>query len=240
VGFRFVIAITALGIVNCAAEPAPRLADARSAELAKAQVLQTFAQPCSIDPPPKFELPPDAPAPPPTVGPKGPFTSGVFLETALFLMPSARASVALPASGERLIRDPEVRLLGTPQLFAQFDVPSRIAIEDHTGPLAEVTLHDVIATPRQAAEARLAIELDTGLLLPTSPSATGKPPETRVHFLTAPHVGQSVASTEQIPGQPEQSLLLLITPHVIERESELRAIFQCKMTQRQHATSSTP
>jgi len=239
VAFRIVIAITALGVAGCAAEPAPRLAESRSAELVKAQVFQAFAEPCSVDLPPNFELPPDAPEPPPAVSPPGPFTPGIFLETALFLLPSAKASIALPASGERLIRDPEVRLLGTPQLFAQFDVPSRAAFEDDTGPLAEATLHDIVATPRQTADARLAIELDTGVFLPTSSTATGKPPEARVHFVAAPRVGQSVASTEQIPGRPQQSLLLLMTPHAIEREAQLRAIFQCKMAQRQRASTST-
>ena len=237
---RVIIAAGMLGVTACATTPAPRVDDARAAELAKAQIFQAFAEPCSLETPPNPALPADAPQPPPIVPPgPAPIGPAVFLDTAWFLLPSARASVALPASRERLTADPEVQLLGTPHLFATFDAPARAVFDEHTGPLAEATLHDITVIPKQTADGQLAIELDTGLLLPTSPTASESPAPVRIHFVAAPRSGQPVALTERIPGRPDQSLLILLTPYAIQGEAELRAIFTCKMARRQRALAST-
>jgi hypothetical protein len=237
---RVFIATTALGFAGCAGTPAPGFSEARSAELAKAQIFQAFAEPCSLDAPLNAALPPDAPQPPATVQPEpGSFTSKIFLETALFLLPTARANLPLPASRESLTRAPDVRLLGTPHLVVASEATARAALEDHLGPLAEVALREITATPRQTADARLAIELETVLLLPTQQTPTGRPRESRIRFFAVPHPGQAMAVTEQIPEQPGQSLLLLLTPYAIRRESDLRAIFLCKMAQRQRALART-
>jgi hypothetical protein len=136
-----------------------------------------------------------------------------------------------------LTHDPEVRLLGTPHLSAAFDTTARATLEDHVGPLAAATLHEITATPRRATDAQLVLELDTTLFLPTSQAAR-TPTEVRMHFVTAPGVGQAVTLTEPIPQQPGQSLLLLLKPYVLRSEADLRAIFACKMAQRQRALAS--
>lgn len=245
---RVVVATAALSLAGCAATTTPQFREARSAELAKAQIFEAFDAPCSSETPPNFELPSDAPDPPATVGPEpGPFRPGVFLDTALFLLPTATAggrrsgtpeAVRLPASRESLTRNPSVRLLATTHLSAEFDTTSRVAVEDHTGPLAQTTLRELSATPKQAHDAQLAIELDAILQLPTPQATPGRPPESQIHFLTAPRVGQPVALTAQIPEQPGQSLLLLLTPYAIRGEADLRAIFLCKMARRQRAVAS--
>jgi hypothetical protein len=233
------IASATIGLAGCAATPTRGVNQARSAELAKSQTFQAFAEPCSLDLPPSAELPPDAPEPPPTTGfpEPGPFTASVFLDTAFFVLPTATAKRALHASRDGLTHDPEVRLLGTPHLSAAFDTTARATLEDHVGPLAAATLRDVTVTPRQATDAPLVVELDIVLLLPTSQSASS-PTQARIHFVTAPRVGQAVTLTEQIPEQPGQSLFLLLKPYVVRSEADLRAIFLCKMAQRQRALAS--
>lgn len=225
----------ALSLAGCAATPLPSSGDSetRSAELAKARVFDAFAEPCSLETPPNSALPPDAPEPPARVGPEpGTFTAGVFVDTALFLLRTASAEAPLPVSRESLTRDATVRLLGSPHLSASFDATSRAVLEDHTGPLAQATLHEIALTPRRTAGAELLIELETTLLLPTPQTTSGRPPEARLQLLTAPHFGQAVTLTAQIPEQPGYSLLLLLRAYEIRKEADLRAIFLCKMAQR--------
>jgi hypothetical protein len=138
-----------------------------------------------------------------------------------------------------LVRDPSVRLLGTPQLSAEFDATSRAVLDDHTGPLAQTMLRELSAMPKQTDDAQVAIEINAVLQLPTPQTAIGRPPESRIPFLTAPHFGQAVAMTAQVPEQPGQSLLLLLTPYSVRSEADLRAIFLCKMARRQRALTST-
>jgi hypothetical protein len=238
VDLRLVAAIAALGIAGCASTTSPGRGEARVANLAKAQILDAFDRPCSPEARPSFTLPPDAPEPPAAPPPQGgPFTPSVFLDTALFLLPTARADVRLPASSHGLAHDPDVLLLGTPHLSAELDATSRVAVEDHTGPLLQPVLHELSATAKPTEDAGLAIALEAVLQLPTSPNATGKPPESRIHWLTAPKFGQPVVLTAQVPERPGQSLLLLLTPYSIRGEADLRAIFLCKMAQRQAAAS---
>jgi hypothetical protein len=232
------VAIAALTLAGCTATPTPEFGEARAAELAKAQVFQAFAEPCSLEAPPNAEPAANAPPPPATARPApGPFTPEVFLETALFSLPTASATT--PLSLQSLARDPDVRLLGTPHVAARFDVTSRALLEDRIGPLAQITLREITATPRPTADTQLAVELEAVLLLPTPQNAAGKPAQARLHFVAAPRAGQTVASTEPIPEQPGQSLLLLLRPYLVQHERDLRAIFLCKMAQRQRALAST-
>jgi hypothetical protein len=227
-------------LASCTTTPAPSRTESRSDELTKARIFEAFAAPCSLDTPPNSELPSDAPEPPTAARPEpGPFTPGVFLDTALFLLPTARAGARLPASSESLAHDPSVRLLGTPHLSAHFDAKSRMVLADNTGPLAQTAFREFSATPKRTEDAQLAIEIDLVLQLPSSQTAPAKPPESRIHLLTAPHFSQPVVLTAQVPEQPGQSLLFLLTPYPLRSEADLRAIFLCKMAQRERAMAST-
>lgn len=229
-----ILAIVAIGLAGCAATTTPAFSETRSAELAKAQVFRAFAEPCSLSAP-SAQVPSDAPEAPAAVRTTpASFRPGVFLETALFLLPTEKVNL----SPERLARDPEVRLLGTPHLLGAFDDTGRASFEEHTGPLAETTLAGIAATPRQTADIELSIDLESVLLLPTDPDGTRRPKESHVHFQVAPRPGQPVASTEQIAERPRESLLLLLTPYTVRDESDLRAIFMCKMAQRRRSVDS--
>jgi len=225
-------------LVGCgaSASTAPA-ADARSAE-AKREVLASFERACDLrakhgPPPAAAPLPPELLPVPPPASSHGPVLPSLFLETALFTAPASSVGGS-PDVRRALAGEPRARLIAGPHVALEFEQRSRVAFEDHTGPLAYTAFRALEATAKLAGEGRVALELDVDLQLPTATNAPSTPvPTTRVRFALGVPLQTPVTATAPVPGRTDEVAVLVFSAYLIREEGDLRTLFECKMRERQ-------
>jgi len=208
------------------------------ADVMKREVLGSLV-PCppvagTVTPPP-----PDAPAPPPPPpdGAGAPIEPGLFVELAILEVPARKGEDVVGRDLRALALDPEVRLLGAPQIFVTYSRPTTLVIEEHLGPLASLTLRDVTARLEPASSRALPFDLRVGVDLPTPPDkprASPKRSEIRATF--APRDRVLSAFAKPLPSASGHALEVVLTSYLVRDETDLRAIFACKMARREGRT----
>ncbi len=161
----------------------------------------------------------------------------VFLDTAVFELPTRAAQEKAVYSSSTLIADPAVRLLGTPHIVAEAK-RSTIMLEERTGLLTTPTLNELSVTATFTEDQRTVLDVEIVLQVPperSSSSGALRAQKRRIRLLMAPRDRQHVRASAPIPDQPGRSLLVLLTPYLLRDDSDLRAVFECKMWQRQRA-----
>jgi hypothetical protein len=159
----------------------------------------------------------------------------VFLDTAVFELPTGAAQEKSVDSSSTLIADPAVRLLGTPRIAAEAE-RSTIMLEERTGLLTSSTLNQLSVTATFTEDQRAVLDVEIVLQVPLARSSSSGELSTqkrRIRLLMAPRDRQHVRASAPIPDQPGRSLLVLLTPYFLHDDSDLRAVFECKMWQRQ-------
>jgi len=185
------------------------------------------------------------PTEPPPGASGGPVEPGVYVELGVFEVPlaskpDAKQPLAAPrpltdpaAELERLAQDDRARFLGAPQLMVRSEAPSQGIIAERTGPLLEAALRDVTARVKPAAGGAFVLEFELGIDLPHE--GFGAPTRRAVKASASPRGDELVGFVASVPGLPGKSLHVLAVPYVIRGESDLRALFQCKMQRREQA-----
>jgi hypothetical protein len=230
--------VFSLSLSGChAAAPATSIDDTDGAGRVKREVLAAFERACDLDanarlPPPVAPTLEAPPTPPPGARP-GPVLPGVFLEMALFTAPTGVAQAKDVRSA--LAAAPTARLVAAPHVSLDFDRTVLASFEEHTGPLAHTALRAIGGTAHLASDGQIALELDMHLQLPTGPNAppTVDPPETRVRFVLGPSERKPIAATAAVPTRAGESAVVLLVAYVIRDQADLRAIFECKMRERE-------
>lgn len=220
--------VSLLGCVHGSTAP-DGSAETHAAQDAKRQVLRMFETPC-----------PSAPAQTEArLEGSGALhrPQRVFLDTAVFELPTHAAQAKSADFSSTLVANPAVRLLGTPHLIAEAE-RSTMVLEERTGLVTTSTLNELSATATFADDQRTVLDLEIVLQVPPardSKSSELTAQKRRIRMLLAPRDRQHVRSSAPIPEQPGRSLLVLLTPYVLDDDSDLRAVFECKMWQRQRA-----
>jgi hypothetical protein len=211
--------VSLLGCVQ--GSTAPDRSPETHARLAKRQVLRMFETPC-----------PSAP------GQTEARPLRVFLDTAVFELPTLAAQARSADLGSTLVDDPAVRLLGTPQLIVEAERSTKV-LEERTGPVTTSTLNEISATATFTDDQRTVLDLEIVLQVPPARYASSGelgPQKRRMRVLLAPRDRQHVRSSAPIPDRPGRSLLVLLTPYVLHDDhGDLRAVFACQMWQRQRS-----
>lgn len=236
--FRSLLVISWLSFSSCqATTPAASVGQA-DRDRVKREVLTAFERLCDLrgsNSAPRTQVatplePP--PTPPPGAQPE-PLSPGVFLELALFTTPRSVANAKDLRSA--LAKTPTARFIAAPHVLLEFGRTVILPFDEHTGPLTHTTLRAIEGTATVASDRRLALELSMILQLPTPPDAQPpvNPTATRVRFVLGLPARQVVAATAAIPGWPDESAVVLLVAHVIREDSDLRALFECRMRERQ-------
>jgi hypothetical protein len=204
-------------------------AEKRAAQDAKREVARTFETPC----------PTQAGHTGARVGGSGalPPPHRVFLDTAVFELPTRVAQARSADLGSTLVADPAVRLLGTPHLIVEGE-RSTMVLEDRIGLVTTSTLNELSASATFSDDQRTVLDLEIVLQVPHARALSGEltARKQRIRMLLAPRDRQYVRSSAPIPEQPERTLLVLLTPYVLhDEQSVLRAIFECKMRRHQRS-----
>jgi hypothetical protein len=131
---------------------------------------------------------------------------------------------------ERLAEDDRARFLGAPQLLVRSEEPRQGIIAERTGPLLEAALRDVTIRVKPAAGGAFVLDFELGIDLPHE--GFGAPTRKAVKASASPHDHELVGFIANVPGLPGKSLHVLAVAYVIRGESELRALFECKMQRR--------
>jgi hypothetical protein len=183
--------------------------------------------------------PPGAPAlPPPPGGARAPIEPGLFVELAILEVPAKKGEDIVSRDLRALALDPAVRLLGAPQIFVTETRPTTLVVEEHIGPLAAITLRDVTARLAPEGSTALPFDLHVGLDLPTPPDAPrASPKRTEIGAIFLPADRRLVAFVKPLPTPAGRMLEVLLTPYVVRDETDLRAIFACKMARRDSAAA---
>jgi hypothetical protein len=205
-------------------------AEKHAAQDAKREVVRTFETPC----------PTEAGHTGARVGSTGalPRPERVFLDTAVFELPTHVAQARSADLGSTLVVDPAVRLLGTPHLIVEGE-RSTMVLEDRIGLVTTSTLNELSASATFSDDQRTVLDLEIVLQVPPARGALSgelTARKQRIRMLLAPRDRQYVRSSAPIPEQPERTLLVLLTPYVLhDEQSVLRAIFECKMRRHQRS-----
>lgn len=225
-----------LALAACSPSPqSPVNTEAHAEELAKQEVFAAISAPCDFErlkalPPPVAT---DIPPPPPPAGDIPPFEPSLFVELATFTLPS-KTVAEQRGKQAALIENPEVRLIGVPHVLIKPGQQTRVALDDHSGPLARPSLHELVVRAIPADGGRVSLELDVALQVPANPAPV-VPPERRVRFVSAPSERVPILLDAPIPEWPGQSLLVLLTLYPMREEADLRALFSCKLERRRQA-----
>ena len=162
----------------------------------------------------------------------------VFVDAAIFEVPARSTGARLPNAIAVLRDDPLVHLLGTPHVLAEVDRDTTLSIQERTGPVVRSTLKALSVVPVLANDQRTSLELDIVLYVPSEQSALSSPiapRESRIRMTVAPREGKPLAAIAPVPQQPGRWIVVLVVTYVVRSQGDLRAIFQCKMTQRQRS-----
>jgi hypothetical protein len=214
--------VSLLGCMHGSTAP-DRSAETRAAQDAKRQVLRLFETPC-----------PSAPGQTEArLGSSGALhrPHSVFLDAAVFELPTHVAQAKSADFGSTLIADPAVRLLGTPHLIVEAE-RSTMVLEDRTGLVTTSTLNELSATVTLTDDQRTVLDLEIVLQVPSARDPLSGEliaQKRRIRMHLAPRDRQLVRSSAPIPEQPGRSLLVLLTTYVLHDHSVLREVFECKM-----------
>lgn len=221
---RAVVAASALCVLGCATTVGtPLVREAEPDANDKAEALAPFGGVCALEP-----LEPDG-APFDGAAPSQQLPPSVLLELAILSVPLTARRAELPRALDAWIGDPAVQLLAATHRSVPIGERSRTLVEERTGPLARPAVHELSIEAGGAEGGRIALDLTAVLQLP---SPAHDPIERRVSFVTAARERTPAVLSAPLPGTPGRELVVLLIPHVVREERDLRAIFLCKMRSR--------
>jgi hypothetical protein len=187
----------------------------------RAELFQSLQHVCALPKPP-----PDAPD----------TRREVFAELALLEGPVATLAAARLEDLPALAADPHLRLLAAPHLVAKLGTRADVTLVDRIGATQEASLYRLDIAPRETSEGGVVLELDVTLQLP-NPNGTIPAPTATTTMTTTGHEQQLMLLSAPLPHTKARSLLALVKYWRIRDQQDMRAIFECKMRERQNAIS---
>ncbi len=155
----------------------------------------------------------------------------LFLEAVVVDVPGELAKYASLSSLPELARSPHARLVAAPHLVGAFDTKAELAMDQAPDASAPATLSRWSMLPRHVDVqlSSLDLELELSALEPNGQIARSK----TLRF--------SVTTRDNEPGlarvawheKSQRSLVILFRTFRIQKEADLRAIFECKMQRRE-------
>jgi hypothetical protein len=160
----------------------------------------------------------------------------VFTELILLAGPSATLSAARVADLTTLAADPSLEVLAAPHVMAHLGQRAELTLVDRIGATREASLHQLRVLPREASDGAVVLELQATFQLP-NPSGAVPAATATVTLTTTGAEQQLLLTTTALPHAQGRTLLALLKYWRIHAEQDLRAIFECKMRERQKALS---
>ena len=160
---------------------------------------------------------------------------GLFVEAAIFDVPSTWASQVSLDTLADLPRNAQTHLLATPHLVGRFGQKTEMALVSNGGINGQASLARWSMLP-QRADAATVLDLELELASSTSERVPITSPRALRFSMTA-HENEPVLARVVWDEASRRSLLVLLRMFELGGEKDLRAIFQCKMQQRAAAVS---
>lgn len=160
----------------------------------------------------------------------------VFTELILLEGPTATLNAARVADLPALAVDPSLELLAAPHVMAHLGQRAELTLVDRIGATREASLHRLSTLPRETSEGAMVLELQATFQLP-NPSGSVPAPTATVTLTTTGAEQQLLLTTTALPHAQGRALLALLKYWRIRDPQDLRAIFECKMRERQKAIS---
>jgi hypothetical protein len=155
----------------------------------------------------------------------------LFLEAVVVDVPHELAKYASLSSLSELARSPHARLVGAPHLVGAFETKAELALEQVPDASAPTTLSRWGMLPRHVDThvSSLDLEVELSALEPDGQVTRSK----TLRF--------SVSTRDNEPGlarivwqeKTQRSLVILLRTFRIQKDADLRAIFECKMQRRE-------
>jgi hypothetical protein len=160
----------------------------------------------------------------------------VFTELILLEGPSATLNAARVADLAALAVDPSLELLAAPHVMAHLGQRVELTLVDRIGAAREASLHQLRVLPRETSDGAVVLELQVTFQLP-NPSGGVPAPTATVTLTTTGAEQQLLLTTTALPHARGRGLLALLKYWRVRDPLDLRAIFECKMRERQKAIS---